>query len=136
MEGDKDDGANLLRSINLDIAKWEQQRDAEAINKLDGILSPQILFRRADKSVVGKKEFMDALQRPSPFATRESSNVVVEMRGDRAVCTLVVTTAKQDGPADHYRNIRWFVHEDNRWLMEYWFNDDISDLAEMAAAYE
>lgn len=136
MGGNKDDAANLLRSINLDIANWEQQRDAEAIGKLDGILSPQISFRRADKTVVGKKEFMDALLGPSPFATRVSSNVIVKLRDDRAVCTLIVTTAKKDGPVSHYRNIRWFARRDDRWLMEYWFNDDIIDLADIAAAYE
>ena len=134
--GNKDDAVNLLRSINLDIANWEQQRDAKAIGKLDGILSPQILFRRADKTVVGKKEFMDALLAPSPFATRVSSDVVVELRDDRAVCTLIVTTAKEDGPVNHYRNIRWFARRDDRWLMEYWFNDDIIDLADIAAAYQ
>jgi Domain of unknown function (DUF4440) len=134
--GNQDDAANLLRSINLDIANWEQQRDAKAIGKLDGILSPQILFRRADKTVVGKKEFMDALLGPSPFATRVSSNVIVTLRDDRAVCTLIVTTAQKDGPVSHYRNIRWFARREDRWLMEYWFNDDIIDLADIAAAYE
>ena len=84
---------------------------------------------------MGKKEFMDALSGPSPFATRVSRNVVVELRGDRAVCTLVVTTTREDGPVSHYRNIRWFARGDDRWLLEYWFNDDITDLVDIAAAY-
>ena len=134
MGGNNDDAANLLRSINLDIANWEQQRDAEAIDKLDGILSPQLLFRRADKTVVGKKEFKDAHSRPIPFATRVSSDVAVELRDDRAVCTLIVTTTRKDDPVSHYRNIRWFARRDDRWPMEYWFNDDIIDLADIAAA--
>jgi hypothetical protein len=132
----KGDDTSLLRSINVDIANWEQERDVEAIGKLDEILSPQILFRRADKTVVGKKEFMDALSGPSPFATRVSRNVVVEPRGDRAVSSLVVTTTREDGRVSHYRNIRWFARRDDRWLLEYWFNDDITDLADIVAAYE
>ena len=105
MERDQADDMTLLRSINLDIAAWEQTRDSEAIRRLDGLLSPQLLFRRADRTVVGKKEFMDALAGPSPFATRASGDLVVEARGDRAVCTLIVTTTKEAGSVDHYRNI-------------------------------
>ena len=46
----KSDDTSLLQSINADIANWEQERDAEAISKLDEILAPQILFRQADKT--------------------------------------------------------------------------------------
>ena len=130
--GKSDDTAHL-RSINVDMVAWEQARDAEAIRKLDELLSPQIVFRRADKSVVGKKEFIDGLSGPSPFATRESSDVVVELRGDRAFSTSIVTTTKEDGSVNHYRNIRWFARGDGRWLVEYWFNDDVADLVELAA---
>jgi hypothetical protein len=133
---DQADDTKLLRSINLDVATWEQARDAEARGKLDELLSPQLLFRRADGTVVGKKEFMDALAGPSPFATRASRSVVVEPRGDRAVCTLIVTTTKEAGPVNHYRNIRWFARTEDRWLLEYWFNDDVTDLVEIAAAGE
>ena len=69
----------------------------------------------------------------SSFAER---NVVVKLREDRAVSSLVVTTTKEDGRVSHYRNIRWFARRDNRWLLEYWFNDDITDLADIVAAYE
>jgi hypothetical protein len=69
---DQADDMKLLRSINLDIATWEQARDAEATGKLDEI----------------------------------------------------------------YRNIRWFVRTDDRWLLEYWFNDDVTNLVEIAATGE
>jgi hypothetical protein len=133
---DGPDDTSLLRGINLEIGGWEQARDAAAIGKLDGILSSQLLFRRADGSVVGKQEFMAALSGKSPFATRTSRNVVVEVRGDRAISTLIVTTTKEDGSVNHYRNVRCFARADGRWLIEYWFNDDITDLVEIAAAGE
>ena len=71
-----------------------------------------------------------------PFATRASRSGVVEPRGDRAVCTLIVTTTKEAGPVNHYRNIRWFARTEDCWLLEYWFNDDVTDLVEIAAAGE
>jgi hypothetical protein len=40
----------LLRSVNRALADWEQARDAQAVRKLDELLSPDLLFRRADKS--------------------------------------------------------------------------------------
>jgi hypothetical protein len=129
---DTRDDTSLLQSINLGIAAWEQARDAEAIGKLDEILSPHMVFRRADKTVVGKTEFMDALSGPSPFASRESRIVVLDVRGDRALGTVIVTTAKEDGSVNHYRNIRWFGRRDDRWLLEYWFNDDITGLVGIA----
>jgi hypothetical protein len=135
VEHGKGDDTAHLRSINFDMVAWEQTRDAEAIGKLGELLSPQLVFRRADKSVVGRKEFIDGLSGPSPFTTRESSDVVVELRGDRAVSTSVVTTTKEDGSVNHYRNIRWFARAHGRWLVEYWFNDDVADLVELAAAW-
>jgi hypothetical protein len=71
---------NHLHRINASIAVWEQQRDQEAITKLDEILSPDLLFRRADKTVIGKREFMAALREPSPFAKRDSQQATVEVR--------------------------------------------------------
>ena len=133
MGRDRADDASELRSINLEIAAWEQARDVEATGKLDGVLSPQLLFRRADASVVGKQEFMDALSGPSPFSARASRDVVVEVRGDRAVSTLIVETTKEDGALNHYRNIRWFARVEDRWLLESWFNDDVTDLGAIAA---
>jgi len=64
-----------LERINSSIADWEQKRDADAAAKLDEILSPELLFRRADETIVGKREFMAGLRGPSPFGQRESELV-------------------------------------------------------------
>jgi ketosteroid isomerase-like protein len=125
MHGPDDD---QLESINASIADWEQTRDEGTIRKLDEILSPDLLFRRADKSVIGKHEFIAALSGPSPFATRESEHAVVEVRGDRALVTLTVATTKADGTKNRYRNVRMFVRRDGRWLLEFWFNDDVTQI--------
>jgi hypothetical protein len=119
----------LLQSINRELADWEQARDTNAVRKLDELLSPNLLFRRADKSVVGKKEFMEALSGPSPFIKRESTNIDVVLRDERALATLIVTTSKEDGSVSRYRNIRWFTRDGGRWRLEYWFNDNVAELA-------
>ena len=117
----------FLHRVNRELADWEQARDAKAVRKLDELLSPDLLFRRADKSVVGKKEFMEALSGPSPFTKRESTNVDVVLRDERALATLIVTTTKEDGSVNRYRNIRWFARDGGRWRLEYWFNDNVAD---------
>jgi len=93
-----------LKQINSSIGTWEQERDAEAIEKLEDLLSPELLFRRADGSIVGKPEFMAALRGPSPFATRAAEDPEVEIKGDRALGTVTraVSTlaARKCPPAD------------------------------------
>jgi ketosteroid isomerase-like protein len=121
---DSDD--DQLERTNSSIADWEQKRDADAIARLDEVLSPDLVFRRANKTVVGKQEFMAGLSEPSPFASRESEDATVEIRGDRALVTLTVATTKEDGTESRYRTIRMFIRRDERWRVEFWFNDDVT----------
>jgi hypothetical protein len=102
------------------------------VRKLDELLSRDLLFQRADKSVIGKKEFMEGLSGPSPFLKRASRNVKVVLRNERALATLIGTTTKVDGSVNRYRNIRWFARDGGRWRLECWFNDDIAALAALA----
>ena len=118
-----------LEQINSSIGTWEQERGSEAIEKLDELLSSELLFRRADGTVVGKPEFMKALRGPSPFATRAAEDLAVEIKGDRALATLTVVTTKADGTEGRYRNVRLFVRRDDQWQLEFWFNDDVTNMA-------
>lgn len=128
------DDAGTLETINSELADWEQARDEKAFRNLDELLSPDLLFHRADRTVVGKKEFMEGLSGISPFVKRESSHVAVVLREQRALATLFVTTTKADGSVNRYRNIRWFAHDGIRWRLEYWFNEDIASFAAFADA--
>ena len=119
---------DLLTELNINIAEWEQRRDAACIEKLAGVLSPSLIFRRADGSVADKDTFMRGLQTPSPFAKRESHDVVVTITGDRALVTLLVIGTKHDGSAGRYRNVRLFFRSGAAWQLEFWFNDDVSAL--------
>lgn len=119
-----------LAQLNDDIAQWEQRRDEDAIRELDACLSDGLLFRRADRTVVDKATFMGALNKPGPFAARESRNVAVEIRGDRALATLTVVATRNDGTRGYYRNVRVFFRRDGNWRLELWFNDDLTSLSE------
>jgi hypothetical protein len=126
-DGDGREQTRALDVLNTSIAEWEQRRDAAAIKSLDETLSPELLFRRADGTVVGKPEFMRALKEESPFSCRASRDVAVTVRGERALVTLtVLATRKNDGKEREYRNIRIYFRREGRWLLEVWFNDDVT----------
>jgi hypothetical protein len=121
-----------LEKLNRQLADWEQRRDAEAKRRLNECLSPELIFRRADQSVVDKTAFMRGLDGESPFSSRESRDVSVTVVGDRALVTLyVLATRKNDGSVRRYRNIRVFFRRDARWMLEVWFNDDVTQMEGM-----
>jgi hypothetical protein len=114
-----------LISTNLSLAAWEQQRDEQAIERLDTVISQNLLFRRADGTVVGKLEFMAGLDRPSPFAERSSEIDAVEIREDRALVVSTVVGRTANGVLKRYRNLRWFVLTNGAWQLVFWFNDEL-----------
>ena len=115
-----------LKRTNLSISRWEQERDEDSIKRLDRVLSSHLLFRRANKTVVGKADFMAGLEGASPFETRESEDVTVEIMGDRAVAVLTVVTTKKDGTEERFRNVRMFGRRGDEWQVEFWLNDDVT----------
>src|SRR6266699_1984297 len=123
VEGDTD--LARLKDLNMKIASWEQVRDADAIQCLDSYLSDHLIFRRADRTVVDKKSFMQGLREASPFTSRESDDVAVTQMSSRALVTLTVLTTKPDGAKGRFRNIRVFFKNADRWQLEVWFNDDL-----------
>ena len=114
-----------LISTNLSLATWEQQRDEYAIERLDAVISPDLLFRRANGTVVGKPEFMDGLHGPSPFTDRSSKIDAIEIREDRALVVSSVVGRTADGGLKRYRNLRWFVLTNGAWQLVFWFNDEL-----------
>jgi hypothetical protein len=117
-----------LVTLNIDVATWEQTRDAASIARLDDCLSRDLVFRRADRRVVDKEAFMKGLRDESPFVNRESHDVSVSLVRDRAMVTVIVSAARKDGTVGWYRNVRLFFRRGDRWQMEVWFNDDVTSL--------
>jgi hypothetical protein len=114
-----------LISTNLSLASWEQERDESTIERLDAAISRDLLFRRANGTVVGKPEFMADLHKPSPFVERSSKIGAVEIREDRALVVSTVVGKTADGALKRYRNLRFFVSTNDVWQLVFWFNDEL-----------
>lgn len=109
--------------LNRQFGDMEQRRDDEALQFFRRHLSDCLVFRRANKSVAGKRAFLEGLTKSDPFSSRESENVKVRVLNDRAVASLiVVATDRNDGSTRSFRNIRFFTREDGIWRVDSWFN--------------
>jgi len=118
----------FLTQLNLEIAECEQRRDDEAIAQLNRCLSTDLVFRRADGSVVGKEAFMNGLRGPSPFVRRESRGARVTILGERALVIVTVIGIRENASRGVYRNVRVFFRHGAEWRLEIWFNDDVTSL--------
>ena len=121
-----------LIALNEKIAEMEQARGLEAIAFFESLLSDQLIFRRASGKVVGKAGpdgFLEGLNKAGPFSLRRAENIWVTQLDDRALVTLIVVgTRADDGSAHRYRNIRLFSRSGENWVMEFWYNYEITGL--------
>ncbi|MGH9843475.1 MAG: nuclear transport factor 2 family protein [Blastocatellia bacterium] len=117
-----------LQQLNRDIAAAEQRRDREFFVAL---LSEKLLFRRASGAIIGKADFLNGLQGPSPFTDYVAENIeVTEIPGvaDRALVTLIVRARKTDSSVQRFRNIRFFTRAATGWELDAWYNYEITSL--------
>lgn len=118
-----------LFDLNNQIAEMEQKGKA-AQTFFDELLSDKLIFRRVSGKVIGKngeESFMGGLEKPSPFTSRQTEDVSVTLLDDdHALVTLIVVGNKKDGSVGWYRNVRLFVHAGDKWVMEFWYNYEIS----------
>ena len=119
-----------LTELNDKIGKMEQQ-GRDAVRFFDALLSDQLIFRRANGKVVGKAGpggFLDGLTEPNPFTSRDAEDIAVRLVEDRALVTLIVIATHNDGSVHRYRNIRLFSRSGDNWILELWYNYDITSL--------
>ena len=113
------------------ISELEQKQKEEALEFFASLLSDQFIFRRASGTVVGKSEkdgFLDGLKKPGPFTSRVSEDFSVSLLNDRALVTLFVVGTKSDGTVGRYRNIRMFSRFGKGWVLEFWYNYEVTSL--------
>jgi uncharacterized protein DUF4440 len=116
-----------LEKLNRQIAHEEQRGEAASMF-LKTCLSDQLIFRRANGKVVGKEKFLEELKN-NPFLTRVAEMIEVNLLEDRALVTLIVVgTRADDGSVHYYRNIRLFTRSADQWLLEFWYNFEITGL--------
>jgi Domain of unknown function (DUF4440) len=119
---------NALVELNKQIAEMEQQGEA-AREFFQKHLSDQLIFRRASGKVVGKsgpEGFLEGLK-SNPFESRVAEDIDVSLQNDRALVTLIIVgTRKDDGSVHRYRNIRLFSRSSDNWILELWYNYEIT----------
>ncbi|GAA1995327.1 nuclear transport factor 2 family protein [Microbacterium pumilum] len=113
----------VLRSLNISVADWEQRGDETAVARFDEILSDDLLFRRANGEVVDKTTFIAGVSPHSPFADRTSEVLSVQVLGKNALVIVMVTTTDPQGVASQFRNVRALTHSDQGWQIRFWFNE-------------
>jgi Domain of unknown function (DUF4440) len=128
-----------LIELNNRIADMEQKQGAEALDFFKTHLSHQLIFRRASGKVVGKSEpggFLDSLGKPGPFESLRAQEIAVTPLGDRALVTLIVVGTRADGSVGRYRNVRLFSRSRNEWVIEFWYNYELTNAEEQLKGYE
>ncbi len=120
-----------LVNLNQRIGEMEQKRDEEAHTFFQAHLSDQLVFRRASGKIVGTSEpegFLDSLTKPRPFTSLVSEEISVALIDDRALVTLIVVGTRADGSVGRYRNIRLFSRLGDGWVLELWYNYELTGL--------
>jgi glyoxylase I family protein len=110
-----------LRDLNVAIGSAEKEHD---LDFLRDVLHDELVFRRADGTVVGKSEYLDDLEdRTYEVLDVEVSDV--DARAESAVVTAMVTARGTSGGvrfAGTFRNVRTFVRDVERWRCRLWVN--------------
>jgi hypothetical protein len=124
----------VLEELNREMVKREEEAagaDDQAVASIRRFfeihLSKELVFRRADGTIVTAQMFLDGLKGGAK-RNREARLIEVsfsESHSGNAVVTLLVFTQDTDG-RHCYRNIRHFKLIDELWKMYYWYNYDLT----------
>lgn len=128
MEADQSELIALVQQMGAD------ERDRH-VNKMREILSDDLLFRRANGSIVTKTQYLEQLENPqNSYDYLESENIeasVNENAGQKtAVVSLLVVARGQKGDtsfAGVFHNVRLFVKEAEGWRCRVWLNTKVAE---------
>ena len=98
-----------LVALNQQIAVLEQERGRTAQHFFTNLLSDQLLLRRANGKVIGKADFLQSLQAPSPFTQYNIEQLEIAQLAEgapQAMVTLLMRTEDHYGAARCFRHIR------------------------------
>jgi Domain of unknown function (DUF4440) len=88
-------------------------------------IGDDLLFQRADGTVVGKKEFLEKWKGGSPFTARFVSDVTANLQvgePNRGVVTLLIHAIDKLGAHHVYRNLRFCEKRGAKWQIYAWYN--------------
>ncbi|NNC19326.1 cupin domain-containing protein [Corallococcus exiguus] len=131
----------VLVQANFDIPRWENQAagDPRALQALEDLLHPSLVFRRANGTIVTLSEYLQRFREPPPSGGKgisvhrwgSTELKLLDLTADSAVVSIVVHTVETDreslmGRPGAYENIRAFVLEQGRWKCRMWVNYPVS----------
>jgi hypothetical protein len=111
-----------LEQLNIRIGVEESKGDNESRAWLDSIIAPKLTFRRADATTIDSRE--EFLKKVKPSVPRETKVESIELHGDRAVVTCIVTMKSLDGDK-RFHNLRLFVRHEGQWKLLGWANEPL-----------
>ena len=112
-----------LVDLNLKIGEAEKQRD---VNFLSSVLADDLAFRKANGTVVNKKQFIEYLEKGKiTYDCLLSSDIEVIFHQDLALVSLIVCAiGMSEGKrfSGEYLNTRLFLKNEAGWQCFLWFN--------------
>ena len=118
-----------LQELNVKMAEAEDDKDSQFFTRL---LSAKLLFRRANGEVVGKQKFLSDLQDPDkPKLKRRAEEIQITQLSEvenHALVKLIVCTIDEKSVEKRYRNIRLFICVESEWVLEFWYNYELTSL--------
>jgi hypothetical protein len=112
------DDRAVLEQLNVEIGYAEDRGDRVW---LDGVLAPQLAFRRANGQIVNREEYLQAV---APGGRRETQVESIALSGDRAVVTCIVTIRSASGD-QRYHNERLLIRHEEKWKVLGWANEPL-----------
>ena len=110
------DDLAVLAQLNVEIGVAETNGDRAF---LDGILAEQLAFRRASGAVVDRPGYLAAVAESEQRITEVEA---IQLYGDRAVVTCVVTLVRANGERPRFHNVRLFTRAATGWQVIGWAN--------------
>ena len=110
------DDLAVLAQLNVELGAAETNGNRAF---LDGIIAEQLAFRRASGAVVDRPGYLAAVAESEPRITEVES---IQLYGDRAVVTCVVTLVRANGERPRFHNVRLFTRAATGWKVIGWAN--------------
>ena len=122
MPNGKQDDKQVLEKLNTEIGDAESIGDNESRDWLAGVIAPKLAFRRADGTTIDNREKF--LEKVKPSGPRETKIESIDLYGDRAIVTCIVTL-KSAGEDKRFHNLRLFVRHERQWKLLGWANEPL-----------
>jgi hypothetical protein len=121
-ETEMQDDIRTLEQLNIRIGVEESKGDDQSRSWLAGVIAPKLAFGRADRTTIDDRE--DFLKKVKPSDPRETEVVSIDLHGDRAVVSCIVTLKSASG-GKKFHNLRLFVRHEGQWKLLGWANEPL-----------